>query len=181
MGDLGRFSFYPTRTWRGREGGMVTTNNPDYARTLSLLRNWAKSAATIRSSRLQLPAAGHPGGDPAREIGRLEQSIKPGARSPRRTTTDCCGILRRPRPRPCRETRPVYCLYTIRAENRDEVQRGLAGAEIQTHGPLSHSDSPYACLRRYEVQAGGFPVAEASASTVSSLPLSSDAWAQVDQ
>src|SRR6202049_841984 len=43
IGDLGCFSFYPTKNLGAAgEGGMVTTNNPEYARTLSLLRNWGE-------------------------------------------------------------------------------------------------------------------------------------------
>src|SRR5579872_301013 len=38
IGDLGCFSFYPTKNLGAAgEGGMVTTNNPDYARTLRSL------------------------------------------------------------------------------------------------------------------------------------------------
>src|SRR5437868_7218 len=43
IGDLGCFSFYPTKNLAAAgEGGLITTNNPEYARTLRLLRNWGE-------------------------------------------------------------------------------------------------------------------------------------------
>ncbi len=43
LGDLACFSFYPTKNLGAAgEGGLVTTSNPEYARTLSLLRNWGE-------------------------------------------------------------------------------------------------------------------------------------------
>ncbi|HEX4594050.1 MAG TPA: DegT/DnrJ/EryC1/StrS family aminotransferase, partial [Bryobacteraceae bacterium] len=43
MGDIGCFSFYPSKNLGAAgEGGMVTTDNPEYARTIGLLRNWGE-------------------------------------------------------------------------------------------------------------------------------------------
>ena len=42
IGDIGCFSFYPTKNLGAAgEGGLVTTNNPEYART-SALRSWGE-------------------------------------------------------------------------------------------------------------------------------------------
>ena len=47
LGDLGCFSFYPTKNLGAYgEGGMVVTNNPDYARAI-------RSTSAARSSRLR--------------------------------------------------------------------------------------------------------------------------------
>src|SRR3954447_678273 len=41
LGDLGCFSFYPGKNLGAYgEGGMVTTNNPEFARTIRMLRDW---------------------------------------------------------------------------------------------------------------------------------------------
>ena len=41
IGDLGCFSFYPGKNLGAYgEGGLVTTNNPDYAKTIHILRDW---------------------------------------------------------------------------------------------------------------------------------------------
>src|ERR1700681_14619 len=43
IADLGCFSFYPTKNLGAAgEGGMVTTNNPEYAGTIAMLRNWGE-------------------------------------------------------------------------------------------------------------------------------------------
>jgi dTDP-4-amino-4,6-dideoxygalactose transaminase len=76
------------------------------------------------------------------------------------------------------ESRHVYCLYTIRAADRDRLQRGLQSAGIQTavHYPLPiHLMTAYADAR---YKAGDFPVAEACANTVLSLPLYSQMTAR---
>src|SRR5262250_1058157 len=45
IGDLGCFSFYPGKNLGAYgEGGMVTTNNPDYARTIRMLRDWGQES-----------------------------------------------------------------------------------------------------------------------------------------
>jgi dTDP-4-amino-4,6-dideoxygalactose transaminase len=41
IGDMGCFSFYPGKNLGAYgEGGMVTTSNPDYTRTIRMLRDW---------------------------------------------------------------------------------------------------------------------------------------------
>ena len=41
MGDMGCFSFYPGKNLGAYgEGGMVVTDNPEYARTIRMLRDW---------------------------------------------------------------------------------------------------------------------------------------------
>ena len=41
MGDMGCFSFYPGKNLGAYgEGGMVTTDNPEFARALRMLRDW---------------------------------------------------------------------------------------------------------------------------------------------
>jgi len=43
MGDLGCFSFYPSKNLGAcGEGGAVTTNNPEYAKTIRMLRDWGQ-------------------------------------------------------------------------------------------------------------------------------------------
>jgi dTDP-4-amino-4,6-dideoxygalactose transaminase len=44
MGDLGCFSFYPTKNLGAcGEGGMIVTNNPEFAEKVRLLRDWGQT------------------------------------------------------------------------------------------------------------------------------------------
>jgi len=46
IGDIGCFSFYPTKNLGAYGGGgAVTTNNPDRARTIRMLRDWDRTAS----------------------------------------------------------------------------------------------------------------------------------------
>jgi dTDP-4-amino-4,6-dideoxygalactose transaminase len=172
IGDLGCFSFYPTKNLGAAgEGGMVTTNNPDYARTLSLLRNWGEERRyhpVLKGYNYRLPAI--QAAILRVKLKRLEQWTEA-----RRGLAAEYGRLLRDTsvttPAALPHTRHVYCLYTIRAENRDELQRGLAAANIQTaiHYPTPiHLMPAYADVR---YKAGDLPVAEACARSVLSLPL----------
>jgi dTDP-4-amino-4,6-dideoxygalactose transaminase len=69
------------------------------------------------------------------------------------------------------DVRHVYCLYTIQASARDELQQGLEGAGIKTavHYPVPIHLMPAYTDERY--RAGNFPIAEAAARAVLSLPL----------
>jgi len=69
------------------------------------------------------------------------------------------------------DLRHVYCLYTIRAEERDALQRELelAGIATAVHYPHPIHLMPAYSDARYK--AGDFPVAEECARTVLSLPL----------
>lgn len=69
------------------------------------------------------------------------------------------------------DSRHVYCLYTIRSADRDGLQKDLQQAGIQSavHYPLPIHLMPAYANERYK--AGDFPVAEACANTVLSLPL----------
>ena len=75
------------------------------------------------------------------------------------------------RPEALADVRHVYCLYTIQASGRDELQQELEGAGIKTavHYPTPIHLMPAYADQRYK--AGSFPIAEACARSVLSLPL----------
>ncbi len=60
IGDIGCFSFYPTKNLGAAgEGGMLTTNNPEYARTAALLRSWGEEQRyrpSLKGYNYRLPA-----------------------------------------------------------------------------------------------------------------------------
>ena len=174
IGDIGCFSFYPTKNLGAAgEGGMLTTNNPEYARTAALLRSWGEEQRyrpRLKGFNYRLPSI--QAAVLRVKLRRLEQWTE--ARRDRAAQYD--DLLERSgvtRPQAIAEGRHVYCLYTIRAVDRDALQRGLEAGGIQTavHYPLPIHLMPAYADSRYK--AGDFPVAESCAKTVLSLPLHS--------
>jgi dTDP-4-amino-4,6-dideoxygalactose transaminase len=172
IGDIGCFSFYPTKNLGAAgEGGMLTTNNPEYASTAALLRSWGEEQRyrpRLKGYNYRLPAL--QAAILRVKLRRLEHWIEARrafAAEYDRLLEDSSVI----RPQVTPDSRHVYCLYTIRASDRDGLQRGLEAAGIQTavHYPLPiHLMHAYADAR---YKAGDFPMAEACANTVLSLPL----------
>ena len=172
LGDLACFSFYPTKNLGAAgEGGMITTNNPGYARTAALLRSWGEEQRyrpTLKGFNYRLPSI--QAAILRVKLRRLEAWIE--ARRARaseyhRLLADS-GVIR---PGERANSRHAYCLYTIRCKDREGLRRGLESEGIQTaiHYPLPIHLMPAYTDPRYK--AGDFPVAEASAKTVLSLPL----------
>ena len=172
IGDLGCFSFYPTKNLGAAgEGGMVTANSPDYARKLRLLRNWGEERRyhpVIKAYNYRLPAL--QAAILRVKLQRLEHWIE----IRRRLAAEYDRLLEDSSitcPVSVAHTRHVYCLYTIRSEHREELQRELTAAGIQTaiHYPEPIHLMPAYADARYK--AGDLPFAEAAARTVLSIPL----------
>ena len=172
IGDIGCFSFYPTKNLSGAgEGGMAVTNNPEYARTMRLLRDWGqeqKYRPTLKGYNYRLE--GMQGAILRVKLRRLDAWNE----SRRALAAEYDRLLEGVdvvRPRAVPDVRHVYCLYTIRTQERDRMQQQLQAAGVQTavHYPLPiHLMAAYADGR---YKAGDFPVAEACAGSVLSLPL----------
>jgi dTDP-4-amino-4,6-dideoxygalactose transaminase len=172
MGDIGCFSFYPTKNLGAAgEGGMLTTNNPEYARTAALLRSWGEEQRYhphLKGYNYRLPSI--QAAILRAKLPHLERWIaarRAFAAEYDRLLEDS-GVTR---PHSIPDSRHVYCLYTVRASDRDALQKGLHTANIQTavHYPL-----PIHFMRAYadpRYKAGDFPAAEACANSVLSLPL----------
>jgi dTDP-4-amino-4,6-dideoxygalactose transaminase len=172
VGDIGCFSFYPTKNLGAAgEGGMVTTSNPEYARQLSLLRNWGEEHRyhpILKGFNYRIPAI--QSAILRAKLPHLERwtKIRCGLASEYNRLLAGAGVTL---PEVLADTRHVYCLYTIRAEQRDVLQRDmeLAGIATAVHYPTPIHLMPAYSEPRY--QAGDFPVAEACARSVLSLPL----------
>jgi dTDP-4-amino-4,6-dideoxygalactose transaminase len=172
IGDIGCFSFYPTKNLGAAgEGGMVVTNNPDYARKVRLLRDWGQEqkyrpvmkgynyrlegmqAAILRVKLRKLEDWTEGRRAVAREYDRLLVS----------------GDLLRPHVNP--HVRHVYHLYVIRTRERERVQAELTVAGIQS---AVHYPTPIHLLPAYDdtrYGLGDFPVSEECARTALCIPL----------
>lgn len=172
LGDLGCFSFYPTKNLGAPgEGGMVTTNHPEYARTIRLLRNWGEEHRyhpVLKGYNYRLPAL--QAAVLRVKLRRLESWIE----ARRALAAEYDRLLEGAdvlRPISIAEVRHVYCLYTIQAAERDLLQQGLEAAGIKS---VVHYPTPIHCMPAYREERypeGAFPAAEACARRVLSLPL----------
>jgi len=172
IGDIGCFSFYPTKNLGAAgEGGMVATNNPEYARKIRSLRSWAEERRyhpVLKGYNYRLEGI-------QAAIFRVKLSRLNAWTETRRALAAVYDRLLRDADVVCPTTLPhashVYYLYTIQSTHRDLLQRDLEAAGIQTavHYPTPIHLMPAYADERY--RAGDFPVAEACAQTVLSLPL----------
>lgn len=172
LGDIGCFSFYPGKNLGAYgDGGMVVTNNPDYAHTMSMLRDWGQERKyhhvlqgyNYRLDELQAAIL-------RVKLGYLEAWTT--ARRAHAAQYDELLIgsnIQTPTVMPY--ARHVYHVYAIRTANRDRVQQLLRERGIHTgiHYPIpvhlqqAHADLGY--------RPGDFLHAERAAWEVLSLPM----------
>jgi len=172
IGDLGCFSFYPGKNLGAYgEGGMVVTNDSEYARTIRMLRDWGQEVKyqhvlrgfnyrmdTIQAAILRV------------KLCHLEAWIE----DRRANAVHYQQLLASSGvqfPEEMHYTRHVYHIYAVRTLNRDVVQRDLHAKGIQTG---IHYPTPVHLLKAYEdlgYKKGVFPHSERAASEVLSLPM----------
>jgi dTDP-4-amino-4,6-dideoxygalactose transaminase len=172
IGDIGCFSFYPAKNLGAYgEGGAVTTNNPEYAKTIRMLRDWGQDGKyhhVLRGYNYRME--GFQGAILRVKLRHLESWIEA-----RRSVADQynrlladCG-LELPVEMPW--ARHVYHVYTLRSEDRDSLQAALRQEGIQTavhYAVPAHLQSAYADLGYGK---GSLPQSETAARQVLSLPI----------
>ena len=173
FGDIGCFSFFPTKNLGAYgDGGLVTSNDPALADRVRALRahggqkRYRHEEVGINSRLDEVQAA----------ILRVKLPHLPAWTETRRAVAarygqalqGCPGIVV-PSEQP--GYRNVYHQYTIRVAERDAVKRALADDGVQTmiYYPLPlHLQSVHANLGLGE---GSYPHAEAACREVLSLPI----------
>lgn len=172
LGDTGCFSFYPGKNLGAYgEGGMVTTNNPEYTRSIKMLRDWGaekKYHHILKGYNYRLE--GIQGAVLRVKLKYLEEwtEKRRAAASHYNRLLSGSGI---PTPQEMGYARHVYHVYAIRTKQRAELQQALNDKGIQTgiHYPI-----PVHLLPAYEdlgYKKGDFPHAEQAADEVLSLPM----------
>ncbi len=172
IGDIGCFSFYPTKNLAAAgEAGMTVTNNPEYAHKMRVLRDWGqeqKYRPTIKGFNYRLP--GMQGAILRVKLRQLEAWTE--MRRERAALYDRLLADAEVRaPFDSRDGRHVYCVYTIQTSARDRMQQFLQAEGI---GSAVHYPVPIHLLPAYadsRYKAGDFPVAERASETVLSLPM----------
>jgi dTDP-4-amino-4,6-dideoxygalactose transaminase len=177
MGDLGCFSFYPSKNLGGAgDGGMVVTNDPDLAARIRLYRDHGRTdhyghgcvGFTYRLDALQAAvlAVKLPHIDAWNGARRIHASAY-------NASLAACDVVTPVEAEGCRH---VYHCYVVRtahggADARDALLQALRaqGIGASIHYPQTvHRQPAYAGLG---LGPGSFPVAEACAETVLSLPI----------
>jgi dTDP-4-amino-4,6-dideoxygalactose transaminase len=172
IADIACFSFYPGKNLGAYgEGGAVTTSNPEYARTVRMLRDWGQDRKyhhVLRGYNYRME--GFQGAILRVKLSHLDrwtESRRAIVRKYNELLSDC--EVETPSEMPW--ARHVYHVYTLRADDRDNLQAALTAEGIQTgiHYPVPvHMQPAYADLG---YGPGTFPHSEKAAKQVLSLPL----------
>jgi dTDP-4-amino-4,6-dideoxygalactose transaminase len=172
MGDMGCFSFYPGKNLGAAgEGGMVVTANPEFARTIRMLRDWGaekKYHHVLKGYNFRLE--GIQGAVLRVKLRHLEKWTEARRAAARRYDQLLvgCGVGL---PKQMDYARHVYHIYAVRTSERAAMQDALNAQGVQTgiHYPFPvHLLPAFADLGYH---AGQFPHAERAADEVLSLPM----------
>ncbi len=173
IGDIGCWSFYPTKNLGGfGDGGALTTNNEEYANEFRVIRNYGSKKLHYENdiigmnSRLDELQAG---------LLRVKLQHLDEMNDERRKIADRYNReVKNPLIRPL-QTRPgsynVYHQYVIHSDKRDELMAYLKENEI---GTIIHYPIPPHLQKAYEYlgyKKGDLPIAERYAEEVLSLPM----------
>lgn len=172
IGDLGCFSFYPGKNLGAfGEGGAVVTDNPEFARKISLLRDWGQEAKynhVVPGYNYRMD------GIQGAVLNVKMDYIESWTEARRSVAADYDRLLEKlpfERPRPPLHSRHVYHVYAVRLPRRDEALKALqdSGIGVGIHYPVPvHLQKAYADLT---YPAGALPVTERLASQFLSLPI----------
>lgn len=176
LGDVGCFSFFPTKNLGGfGDGGIITTNNGGLGESMAMLRvhgsrvRYLHEAVGINSRLDALQAAVlHV------KLKYLDQWTEGRRRNARRYEQLFADAKIRERvvlPQTAPGNFHVYNQYTIRVQERDELRTFLKekGVGTEVYYPLPmHLQNCYRDLGHHK---GTFPVSERAAEEVLSLPI----------
>ena len=173
IGDIGCFSFYPTKNLGGYgDGGMVTTNDDALAERLRLLRTygWAERDRSVlrgMNSRLDEVQAAVL----RVKLRRLDRWNQQRRNLAARYTELLGGVRGITVPEEAPYGQHVYHLYVVRVQERARLRQYLTEQDIGTlvHYPIPiHRQEAYLDLGYAE---GSLPQAERAAQEILSLPL----------
>lgn len=172
LGDMGCFSFYPGKNLGAcGEGGMVVTDNREYARTIRVLRDWGQDGKynhVLKGYNYRMDAI-HAAvlAVKLRYLEKWTLARREHAARYDRGLADSGLVL----PKVMDDARHAYHIYATLTPERERLRRELAERDIQTN---VHYPTPVHLLPGYGdlgYRAGDFPVAERVAREELSLPL----------
>lgn len=173
LGDIGAFSFYPTKVLGAfGDGGAMTTSQPELARRLKRLRMYGMEGAyyaeeegfNSRLDEVQAAILNH-------KLPGLDGSIEQRRRIARIYDEGLRGVAGLFLPAVRRGRSHQYYLYTTRTDRRDQLMGWLAAQGIETK---INYPNPIHLMRGYAFlgyKPGSLPVTESLAETILSLPM----------
>lgn len=189
LGDLTAFSFYPVKNMTTGQGGVVTTNNPDYAASLTALRNhgldsnaWNRYTAEAARPYYTISEPGFNYGMfdllAALGLGQLQRLSEFNARRAELAAHYTRLFEAEPRietPVVPEDVTSNWHLYVVRLRDT-RLPRDDFAAKLKTHNigtsvhyyPVHYH--PY-YREHYGFQQGDYPVCEAEFERILSLPL----------
>jgi dTDP-4-amino-4,6-dideoxygalactose transaminase len=182
IGDFGCFSFYPGKNLGAYgEGGMVVTNNGDYAHAIRVLRDWGQERKYHHALQgYNYRMDGIQGAILRVKLRHLENWTEARRENANRYNEllSRAGIQI---PYEMSYARHVYHIYAIRASQRDAVPEFLQARGVQTgiHYPIPvHLQEAHLDLGH---RVGDFPHSEKAAGEVLSLPMFAELTADQQQ
>lgn len=172
IGDLGCFSFYPGKNLGAfGEGGALVTDRAEFARRVSLLRDWGQEAKYDHA----IPGYNYRMDEIQSAVLNVKLDYIERWTEARRSLAErydaLLSDLPLARPRPPGYARHVYHVYAVRSERRNEALTLLrdAGIGAGIHYPVPvHLQRAYAELG---YRAGDLPITEMLAKDFLSLPI----------
>lgn len=172
IGLSGCFSFYPGKNLGAcGEGGMVVTNDDEQARLIRMLRDWGQDRRyhhVMKGYNYRMDAIQ---GAALRVKLRQLESWTEARRERAQLYSRLLAKSQVQAPREAPGNRHVWHIFAVRTPHRDPLQKYLAreGVETGLHYPVPvHLQPAYADLGHSR---GDFPVSEAAADSVLSLPI----------
>ncbi len=172
IGDLGCFSFYPGKNLGAYgEGGMVVTNNEEFAHTIRMLRDWGqehKYQHVLKGFNYRME--GVQGAILRVKLRHLDAWTEARRRHAAAYNALLADVdVQKPVEMPY--AKHVYHIYAIRTPKRDVLQASLQSQGIQTgiHYPIPvHLQKAYA---DFGYGVGDLPVTEQVSNELLSLPM----------
>lgn len=176
LGDMGCFSFFPSKNLGGfGDGGLITTNDRTLSDTVAMLRVHGSRARYVHelvgiNSRLDaLQAAVLT--VKLKHLDRWTEGRRRNATRYERLFEDAKLLERVTLPKTEAGNFHVFNQFTIRAQKRDELKAHLkdkgVGTEIYYPVPMHLQN----CFKELGCQKGSLPVSERAAEEVLSLPI----------
>jgi perosamine synthetase len=175
IGDVGCFSFYPSKNMTVcGDGGMITTNDETVAKLAAKLRDCGRKSQYEHdvvgyTSRLNTVNAAI-GRVQLRRLDAWNRKRQEVAGWYDKGLADVEGVICPPRGGDA--IKPVYHLYVVRAKRRDKLREHLRARGVATgvHYPLPIPLQPV-YVQMYNFKAGDYPLSEQASRECLSLPM----------